>query len=515
MNRHLWLLCWGILLVAAGACAQEIEGSRPLPAEGSPPAAPPGADDLDDLFDEGPPQPAKPPMPGSSIFRALRGVMGLGQNTPAIKITPETKVAIDDAIHDLASDDYHVREAAAMRLIEIGYPSLATLQEAAKSPDAEVRFRATQLYSLVQSRVLFDSRVLSGHEDIVWTVGYSHSGRLLASGGGGRQENGQWSTGSDFAIRLWDPTVEQVVRRIEGHTSTVNRLVWSRSDAYLLSASSDGTARIWRTSDSSEYRIFRGHGGPVSCALFTPDESQVITASWDQTIRIWDVKTGKVLRTIKWPEGRVWGLDLSPDGTLLAACGDNPLIRLYRFADGKPAGELRGHGGNAVTLAFSPDGTQLVSGGWDNSARLWDVKQRKLLRSMTDHGARVEGLAWSDDGKFVVTGCLDGIVRVYDAAKGVLVRAYQGHEQSVSKVAISPLGDAIASGGWDGDIRLWPTTGIASGIAIGLPPLARPPVGEAPVEGGPEIRPVMMPAPAAMPFFPPRFRMEMRGFFGR
>ena len=134
---------------------------------------------------------------------------------------------------------------------------------------------------------------------------------------------------------------------------------------------------------------------------------------------------------------------------------------------------------------------------------------------MTDHGARVEGLAWSDDGKFIVTGCLDGIVRVYDAAKGVLVRAYQGHDQSVSKVAISPLGDAIASAGWDGDVRLWPTTGIASGIAIGLPPLPKPPVGAAPVEVAPEVGPAMMPAPAAMPFIPGRFRMEMRGFFER
>ena len=242
-------------------------------------------------------------------MKILRGAFGLGQNTPPIRVSPEMKITIDDAIHDLSSDDYHVREAAALRLIEIGYPALASLQEAARSPDAEVRFRAAQLYSVVQSRVLFDSRVLAGHEDIVWTVAYSHSGRLLASGGGGRHDNGNWSPGSDFSIRLWDPAAQRVMQTIEGHTSTVNRLVWSRSDAYLLSASSDGTARIWRTSDGSEYRIFRGHGGPVSNALFTPDERQVITASWDQTIRIWDVKSGKELRTIKWPEGRVWGLD--------------------------------------------------------------------------------------------------------------------------------------------------------------------------------------------------------------
>jgi len=331
MNRRLWLVCWGMLLVALGSRAQEIEGSRPLPA-----ADVPSAD---------PVKPADPPAEASPLTRAIRGVMGLPQGAPKIPITPQMKATIDDAVHDLASDDYHTREAAALRLIEIGYPALSALQDAAKSTDVEVRFRAAQLFSIVQSRVLFDSRVLKGHEDIVWTVAYSHNGRLLASGGGGRHQNGQWSSGSDFAIRVWDPTTERVVRTIEGHSATINRVVWSSSDNYLLSASSDGTARIWRTKDGSEFRIFRGHEGPVTHALFTSDEKQIVTSGWDKTVRIWDVKSGKELRKINWSEGRVWGLDLSPDGSLLAVCGDNPVIRLYNFHDGKPAGELPVKGG--------------------------------------------------------------------------------------------------------------------------------------------------------------------------
>jgi WD40 repeat protein len=490
MNHHLWLVCWGMLLVAAGAGAQEIEGSRPLPDSDVP-----AADPI---------KPAEPPAEASPLTRAIRGVMGLKQTAPKVAVTPQMKAAIDEALHDLASDDYHTRESAALRLIEIGYPALASLQEAAKSPDPEVRFRAGQLFAIVQSRVLFDSRALAGHEDIVWTVAYSHSGRLLASGGGGQHNNGQWSPGNDFAIRIWDPTTEKVIRTIKGHSSTINRLVWSSSDNYLLSASSDGTARIWRTKDSSEFRIFRGHEGPVSHALFTPDEKQVITSSWDQTIRIWDVKSGKELRKIRWPEGRVWGIDLSPDGTLLAVCGDNPVIRLYNFHDGKPARELKGHGGNVVTVDFSPDGTQLASGAWDNSARIWDVKGFKFAQDLPGHASRVEGLTWSDDGKFLVTGCLDSKVRVYDAAKGVLVRAYEGHAQGVSKVAVSPLGDAIASAGWDSEIRIWPTTGIAEGIALGLPPLVSPPRGITPA-----APPVMAPGPVPFPVRPLPFRMEM------
>jgi WD40 repeat protein len=443
-----------ILIIAAATAlrAQEIEGSAPLPPDVPMRALPmPGV-----------PVPTKPAGEPGGITGAIRKAIGLGAGTPKpIPLTPQQRAEIDQAVHDLASDDFHTRESAAVRLIEIGQPALAALEGAGKSADAEVRFRAQQLFTIVQSKVLTDSRILSAHEDIVWTVAYSNSGRLLASGGGGKHDNGQWSAGSDFAIRVWDVSSGKVRRTIEGHTSTVNRLVWSADDSLLLAASSDGTARIWRASNGAEYRIFRGHEGSVTHALFTPDERQVVTAGWDKTVRIWDVHTGKEQRKIDWPHGRVWGLALSPDGKFLALCGDSPIIRVLNFADGKQVCDMGGGAGSVVTLAFSPDSTQLASGDWDNSARIWHITDRtKGVRRMTDATGRVEGLAWSADGRHLVTTSLDNKVRVYDAAQGTLVRTYEGHTGGIAKVSVSPLGDAIATGGWDGDIRIWPTTGI-------------------------------------------------------
>jgi WD40 repeat protein len=440
MSPRAFLFAAGLLLAASlAASGQEVEPSQPAP------------------------DPTKPVEPAATpIIKAIGKAIGLGQGGPrAVPLTPELKARVDRAITDLADEDFHMRESAALRLIEIGQPALAALQNAGRSTDAEVRFRAEQLATIVQSRIINDSRVLSAHDDIVWTVAYSNSGRLLASGGGGRQENGQWLPGSDFAIRLWNPSTGKVLRSMEGHTSSVNRVNWSANDRLLLSASSDGTARIWRIRDGSEYRIFRAHEGAVTQALFTPDEREVVTSGWDKTIRIWDVATGKEVQHINWPHGRVWCCDLSPDGSLLAVCGDNSIIRLYDFKTRERVGELKGHTNNAVFVAFSPDGAQLASGGWDNTARIWNVKDRTLLRSLTEHTGRVEGLAWSGDGRHLVTGCLDNMVRVYDADRGTLLRVFAGHTQSVSKVAVSPLGDTIASGGWDSDIHLWSTTGLA------------------------------------------------------
>jgi WD40 repeat protein len=370
------------------------------------------------------------------------------------------KAEIDAAVAALASDDFHTREAATARLIEFDHFALQPLEQAARSDDAELRFRAAQVVAIVRSRVFITSRLLADHEDVVNAVAFSHGGQQLASGGGGRHIQGQWQPGSDFAIRIWDLATDKVVRTIPGHTAIVYRLVWSESDRFLLSAGGDGTARIWRVDDGSELRAFGGHEGPVTQALFVARESQVVTAGWDGTIRLWDVVTGKQLRSIEWPHGRVWGLDVSPDGTLLAVCGDKPVVGLYHLPTLESAGQLRGHGNNTVAVAFSPDGSQLLTGGWDNAARIWDVQDKSLLRVLAPHTGRVEGVAWSHDGRSVATGSLDNQVRVFSAASGKLVRVYRGHRESISKIDFSPDDRALASGSWDSTIRIWPVVDV-------------------------------------------------------
>src|SRR5688572_32884635 len=115
MNRFRWVaICCFCLPVAVwaqpGEEVPEVELTDPL--------AP---------LVEGPIEPAAEPAPGRRVgdgIRALRGLFGGGNAPiaaqPPVKVSPELQATIDEAIRELASEDFHTREMAAQKLLEIG-----------------------------------------------------------------------------------------------------------------------------------------------------------------------------------------------------------------------------------------------------------------------------------------------------------------------------------------------------------------------------------------------------------
>src|SRR5262245_29149364 len=97
-----------------------------------------------------------------------------------------------------------------------------------------------------------------------------------------------------------------------------------------------------------------GHTSMVNKVLFTPDGKEVITVSGDKTVRVWDAATGAPLRVLRPPigpgrEGKLYAAALSPNGKTLAVGGYGPArdklgtIYLINLATGRIERVLRGH----------------------------------------------------------------------------------------------------------------------------------------------------------------------------
>lgn len=362
-------------------------------------------------------------------------------------------------IAQLGSEDFAVREKAGQKLLEIGADAFDAVNEAARSAaDAEVRYRAKELLGSLARRKFAAVRRFDDHRDIVWTVAFSPDSRFLATGGGGDEMDGNWSAGSDFAVRIWNVSTGGLVKTVAGHTSSINCLVWSADGKHLATASSDSTATLWDVATAKPRHTFKGHTAAVSSVCLSADSKRLLTGGWDAAVIVWNVETGQEVKRLAGHYGRVWDVALAPDGKTAAVCGDHPFIRLWDLDAAAVLTELQGHEQAAVRLAFSPDGTRLVSGGWDNTARIWTVKDAKyaLAKTLAGHGGRVEGVAWTADGRRVVTGSLDLTVKLWDAETGALVQSYDEHTKGIARVAASADGRSIASASWDHTARLWP-----------------------------------------------------------
>ena len=95
---------------------------------------------------------------------------------------------------------------------------------------------------------------------MVGTVAFSPNGKLVATGAQG---------GYDFSIRLWDSSTGLLLKTFEGHTSSIQKVLFTPDGKGIISGSSDGTVKVWDATTSQEARTFSGHTrrfSSVSCA---------------------------------------------------------------------------------------------------------------------------------------------------------------------------------------------------------------------------------------------------------
>jgi WD40 repeat protein len=96
---------------------------------------------------------------------------------------------------------------------------------------------------------------LRGHTDPVWSVRFSPCGEKIASGGGDRYGN------RDYSIRIWDAkTGEQIGSPLTGHGDAVSSLAFRPDDPnVLVTGSWDKTVKLWELSTSTCLSTMRGH----------------------------------------------------------------------------------------------------------------------------------------------------------------------------------------------------------------------------------------------------------------
>src|SRR5262249_57136396 len=188
----------------------------------------------------------------------------------------------------------------------------------------------------------------TGHQGLVWTVGFAPDGKSMAS------------AGQDGALRFWDKATGQEIAKVncEFETST---LVFSPDPSMTTVFCNTGdSTRIYDLKKLDAPSVIARHiGSDINAVAMASDGASIATVDGLGAISLWDAATGKPLKIFSCPEYAFSSVEFSPDGKLISVTGEiknkGPIVELRDAGSGQIIASLKGGSRHVSSAAFSPD----------------------------------------------------------------------------------------------------------------------------------------------------------------
>jgi WD40 repeat protein len=108
----------------------------------------------------------------------------------------------------------------------------------------------------------------------------------------------------------------------------------SQSYHLLVTGNADHTLRVWDLESGQSLRRLEGHSRSVNGVAITPDGRPAVSASEDHTLRVWDLESGKELALLT-ADSPTFSCTVSLDGqTIVAgdAAGKMHILKMEGFS---------------------------------------------------------------------------------------------------------------------------------------------------------------------------------------
>jgi WD40 repeat protein len=306
----------------------------------------------------------------------------------------------------------------------------------ASSSDRDVKIWDTSNGACLQT--------LSGHDNAVVSVTFSHDSKWVASASRGD------------TIKIWDVNSGTCLQTLTGaiHIGSESKMALSYDSTRLVS-SSDRDLMIWDTSNGTCLRTLTGHDNDILSVTFSHDSKWVASASRGDTIKIWDVNSGTCLQTLDGYSGRIISVTFSHNSNCLASASDDGTVQIWDGDSGASLYTLEGHSDQVTSIAFSYDSNWLASASNDNTIKVWDLGSGASSKTVQDHSHTVRSITFSHDFTQVASSSRDKTVKIWDTNSGLCVRTFGGHSSGVDLVVFSRNSARLASISRDGVIKIW------------------------------------------------------------
>jgi WD40 repeat protein len=346
--------------------------------------------------------------------------------------------------------------------------------------------RTARLWDASSGQLLRIFRVPSEESSpigMLYASALSPDGRIAATSGY------DWKAG----VYLFDCQTGQVVRRLSGLGSSVQRLQFTPDGQYLAASffgNKHGGYAVWRCRDWVLVGVDRSIGDESYGLVFARrDGSWMMAASsWDGKIRFYRIgdRLEKLYEYNTGAGKRPYGLSFNPDGTLLAVgYNDSALVRVFSvslkqmtLAYTPDLGKCPAT--NLEAVSFSYDGGTLYAGGrnWHSGGlevlRIWGEAGKGSYRDVTPGGTDTFVTLVAMPGGGLLVGEWDPFWAILDASgttrvsmgEQIIDPTYSDHAQALR---IGPGGRSLVFNGMEKDSHLSFDTDARSLISSPVP----------------------------------------------
>jgi WD40 repeat protein/serine/threonine protein kinase len=306
-------------------------------------------------------------------------------------------------------------------------------------------------WHFLKRRCQTDLYVMRGNGAPVQSVAYSPDSKLIASGAG------DWYTGADGELNIWDAHTGHLIRTITRNGGTVYHVAFHPDSRRLVSASADGKIRLWDVSSGSLLLEMIGHKWRCDCVAFSPDGKQIASGSADQTVRIWDTDSGICLKTLTLHRATILSVAYSPDGKYLVSADRYGVAHLWNAATATPVRSFAGLG-DIRAAAFSPDSSWLSFATYFGQIAVIDLLNPHA-QTVYHHlnAGPLLSLVYTPNGTLAWSS-REGHIRIQNPQTGKDRYVLPGRDGWAYSVAMSPDGRRLVSGGTDGTVRICDAT---------------------------------------------------------
>ena len=303
-------------------------------------------------------------------------------------------------------------------------------------------FRKSPIFptNLTGSLLNHSNFISQGHTQSINSVVYSPDGKRILS------------ASKDKTIKEWSTSTGKCLRTLKGHTDIVNSISYHPDGTKVISGSVDSTVREWDLAKNQEINKWKAHEKSVTCVEYTADGNHFFSSSLDKTVKYWSVKENNELAVFSNFTNPVIKLSVHPDGQKFVTATREATFQEWQLEQEAPIQVFEGHEGPVETVLYNPDGSRILSAAYDLKIKEWSTETGQVLQTFEGNAKPAIDIHYIPNQMGMIS-CGGDTIKEWDLTTGECRRTLT--TSAVSSIAYHPTKKRLTSGSWNNMINEW------------------------------------------------------------